>query len=269
VGANGRGPHADHDGGGVLVPAYRTTTIRIQRSLTEHLIAGGGRKCNEIVDRPAALENGLACQGETGFTRRVESPFRINCTGTWSYAIVLLPYFVILAGFIWYYRILWRFRTWESFLLMACAMFLVLGLGFEWIAQMFYAWTFPPGRFFFDLEIPIFGWLTHNRVPFEELLWIAVVIPLFYYLFLWATLVFYDIIYVVDEQGKFYKKEERWAGFFKETHICVRNKGERGQDKEKKLATRRAGIIARKIQPHYERYERWRKRHETPPANPS
>ena len=192
----------------------------------------------------------------------MEHPVRIDCLGVWSYSVVLLPYFMILAWFIWHYRILWRFKTWEFFIQMACVMFLVLGLGFEWIAQMFYAWTFPPGRFLFDVEIPIFGWLTHNKVPFEELLWIALVIPLFYYLYLWATLVFFDIIYVVDEQGKFYKREERWVGFFGDTHICVRPKGKRGQENETKLHKRRAGFVARTV--HH-----FRKGHEAPPANPS
>lgn len=198
----------------------------------------------------------------------MENPVRIDIFGTSSYAIVLLPYFLLLGWCLWYYRILFQFKTWKFFLMMACVMFLVLGLGFEWIAQMFYAWTFPPGRFWFELDIPIFGWITHNKVPFEELLWIAVVIPLFYYLYLWATLVFFDIIYVIDAEGNFYKKEERYVGFFKETHICVRNKGERGQEHENKLRSRPAGIVARKLEPHYKRYENWRKRHAVPPTNP-
>ena len=191
--------------------------------------------------------------------RRVEHPVHFDWSGKWSYVWVLTPYVLLLAGFIWHYRILFKFKSWQFFLQAACAAFFVLGLGFEWVAQMFFAWTFPEDRFLAELEIPFFGWFTHNAVPYEELLWILLVIPLFYYLFLWATLVFYDIIYVVDEQGKFYKREERWVGFLGDTHIKIRKKGRRGQEHETVLKKRRAGFVAHAC--HH-----FRKKHEPPPT---
>lgn len=204
-----------------------------------------------------AAKSCLPRGGEGPLIRAVEPPFHFDWSGRWSYALVLLPYFLMLGGFMWHYRILFKFRSWQFFLQAACAAFFVLGLGFEWVAQMFYAWTFPEQRFLAQLEIPFFGWFTHNAVPYEELLWILLVIPLFYYLFLWATLVFYDVIYVVDEQGRFHKREERWVGFFGDTHIKIRKKGKRGREHETSLKRRKPGFVA-KIARHL------RKSNETP-----
>jgi hypothetical protein len=78
-----------------------------------------------------------------------------------------------------------------------------------------------------------------------EFLWIIGVVPLFYYLYLWATLAFYDIIYVIDENGDTYKKEERWVGLHEPTRILTRKKGEKGREHEKELTRRNPGICSR------------------------
>ena len=153
----------------------------------------------------------------------------------------------------WRFRVIFRFANWIFFILTSCLCFLVLGLAFEWIAGILYVWTFPVGRDFFWLPIPLFGWITGNQIPICELLWIAVVIPLFYYLYFWATLVFNDIIYVVDDNGDFYKREERWVGFLGPTHISTRRKGQRGRENETVLHSRPPGFVARAAQKFHDR----------------
>ena len=56
-------------------------------------------------------------------------------------------------------------------------------------------------------------------------------------------LLFHDIIYVVDEDGRFYKREERWVGFTRATKIAQRRKGERGQEHEVLVQRRAPGSI--------------------------
>jgi hypothetical protein len=106
-------------------------------------------------------------------------------------------------------------------------------------------WDFPSGRHLFKLPVPLFGWLTGHRVPVEELVWIVAVVPLFYYLYLWSTLLFHDIVYVVDEAGRFYKREERWVGFLEPTKITTRLRGRRGRENETILKVRPPGFVAR------------------------
>jgi hypothetical protein len=123
---------------------------------------------------------------------------------------------------------------------------LVLGVTFEWIADIFYVWDFPPGRDLFMIRVPIFGWVTGHKIPISEFLWIVGVVPLFYYLYFWATLVFHDVIYVCDEDtGKFYKKEERWVGFHEDTRILKRPKGKKERRFETTLLLRKPGFVAR------------------------
>jgi hypothetical protein len=168
--------------------------------------------------------------------------------GHYAYLVALSPYYGLLLVLAWRYRIITRHEKWRFFFLTALLLFGLLGLLFEWIAGVLHVWVFPPETHTFQLRIPIFGWITGHAVPIEELLWIAGVIPLFYYLYLWATLVFYDIIYVLDGEGNFYKREERWRGFFAETSIRERRKGERGQQFETVLRRRRPGFVARVCQ---------------------
>ena len=161
--------------------------------------------------------------------------------------MVLLPYYLLLGVMVWRYRVILRFTNWWFFMRASALVMLVLGLALEWFADVLYVWAFPPGRDFFEVEIPIFGWITGHRVPICELLWIVVVVPLFYYLWFWATLVFHDVIYVVDEQGKFYKKEERWVGFHSPTRILTRTKGRRGREYEHVLHVRQPGFCSRTL----------------------
>lgn len=159
--------------------------------------------------------------------------FYINWFGQWSYLVVFVPYFGLLLWLIMKYWVIWELWNFRFFLKASVLAMLVLGFGFEWIAQLLQAWTFPDGRYLFPIRIPIFGWLTGHPIPFEEALWIIAVVPLFYYLYFWATLVFHDIIYVIDKDtGKFYKREERWVGFHEPTRIRKRFKNERGQEHE-------------------------------------
>jgi hypothetical protein len=172
-------------------------------------------------------------------------PLRIDWFGKWSYAAALAPYFALLIALVYRYRVILQFTTWKFFFGVSVLLFLVLGLLFEWIADILYVWTFPPGRDLFQIEVPIFGWFTGHRIPICEFLWILSVVPLFYYLYLWATLVFYDIIYVVDADGNTYKKEERWVGFHKPTRILTRKKGMKGQEHECELLRRNPGFISK------------------------
>jgi len=172
-------------------------------------------------------------------------PFRIDWFGKWSYAAALCPYYVLLLCLVYRYRVILQFATWKFFFLTSAMLFLVLGLMFEWIADILYVWTFPEGRDLFMIRVPIFGWFTGHKIPICEFLWILGVVPLFYYLYLWATTVFYDIIYVVDEHGNTYKKEERWVGFHKPTHILKRRKGMKGREHEHALLLREPGFIAK------------------------
>lgn len=172
-------------------------------------------------------------------------PFILNLFGRWSYAVALAPYYALLLVLVVRFRVVLRFATWKFFFATSALLFLVLGLMFEWIAGILHVWSFPPGRDLFTIEIPIFGWITGHRIPICEFLWIAGVVPLFYYLYLWATLVFYDIIYVVDENGNTYKKEERWVGFHLPTRILTRPKGKKGREHECELLCRAPGLVAR------------------------
>ena len=169
--------------------------------------------------------------------------FQIDCLGKWSYPVVLLPYYVLLIYLIWKYRVIWSFHNWWHFIRSTVPAILVLGLLFEWMADIFHVWDFPPERDLCWIRVPIFGWFTGHKIPVSEFLWIVGVVPLFYYLYFWATLVFHDVIYVYDQPGrKFYKKEERWVGFHKETRILKRLKG---QDDEIPLLVRKPGFVAR------------------------
>ena len=172
-------------------------------------------------------------------------PLRINWFGKWSYAAALSPYYLLLAILAFRYRVVLRFATWKFFFFVSVLLFMVLGLLFEWIADILYVWTFPPGRDLFMIKVPIFGWFTGHEIPICEFLWIVGVVPLFYYLYLWATLAFYDIIYVVDENGDTYKKEERWVGLHEPTHILTRPKGKKGREFERALLERKPGLISR------------------------
>ena len=174
-------------------------------------------------------------------------PLRFNFCGHWSYATVLLPYVILLALSIWRFRVIIKIVKWRIFFNFSLATFLVLGLFFEAMAGAFYVWSFPAGRHLWQMRIPIFGWFTGLVIPIEEFCWIALVIPLFYYLYLWTTLVFCDIIFVLGEKGKFYKREERWVGFLDETRIAVRNKGERGREFERPILVRPPGFVARRV----------------------
>jgi hypothetical protein len=175
------------------------------------------------------------------------TPFRINCFGKWSYAVALAPYYLLLAVLIIRYRVVLRFATWKFFFAVSIVIFMVLGLLFEWIADILYVWAFPPGRSLFMIRVPIFGWFTGHEIPICEFLWIVGVVPLFYYLYLWATLAFYDIIYVVDENGNTYKKEERWVGLHAPTHILTRPKGKKGREFEQLLLERKPGMMCRAV----------------------
>lgn len=175
------------------------------------------------------------------------TPYILAETGRWSYFLALVPYYALLLILAWKYEVILQFATWKFFFFLSVGAFLSLGLVFELLADVLFVWTFPPGRDLFMIRVPIFGWFTGHRIPVCEFLWILGVVPLFYYLYLWATLVFYDIIYVVDEQGQTYKKEERWAGFHEPTRILTRKKGEKGREFETELYRRNPGFIARKI----------------------
>src|SRR2546422_9291759 len=140
-------------------------------------------------------------------------PFTIDVLGRWSYAFCVSLYVVLLIGLLRYFRHTFRFAVWRFYMTITLNTLLVLGFFFEWMADVFFVWDFPESRHLFTLRVPVFGWLTGHRVPVEELIWIIAVVPLFYYLYLWSTLLFQDIVYVVDEKGDYYKREERWVGF--------------------------------------------------------
>lgn len=178
-------------------------------------------------------------------TTRPGEPFRIDWFGKWSYAVALSPYYALLIILMVRYRVILRFATWKFFFAVSALLFIVLGLLFEWIADILYVWSFPPGRDLFMIRVPIFGWFTGHEIPICEFLWIVGVVPLFYYLYLWATLVFYDVIYVVDENGDTYKKEERWVGFHDSTHILTRPKGRKGRENETLVLERKPGMVSR------------------------
>jgi hypothetical protein len=172
-------------------------------------------------------------------------PFTIDVFGRWSYAFCVGLYLGLLVYLLWYFRVTFRFAVWRFYITITVNCLLVLGFFFEWMADVFFVWDFPEGRHLFVLKVPLFGWLTGHKVPVEELLWIIAVVPLFYYLYLWSTLLFHDIVYVVDENGKFYKREERWVGFLEATRITTRLKGKRGQENETVIKSRPAGFVAR------------------------
>lgn len=174
------------------------------------------------------------------------TPYVATGTGKWSYAIALAPYYALLLWLARRFKVILQFATWRIYFCLSVGVFLLLGLIFELMADVLLVWTFPPGRDLFEIRVPIFGWFTGHKIPVCEFLWILGVVPLFYYLYLWATLVFYDIIYVVDEQGRTYKKEERWAGFHEPTRILIRGKGKKGRENETELLRRNPGFIARR-----------------------
>lgn len=174
------------------------------------------------------------------------TPYIATGSGQWSYALALAPYYALLLWLAWRFKVILQFATWRVYFCLSVGVFLLLGLIFELVADVLFVWTFPPGRDLFEIRVPIFGWFSGHKIPVCEFLWILGVVPLFYYLYLWATLVFYDIIYVVDEQGRTYKKEERWAGFHEPTRILTRKKGEKGRENETELFRRDPGFIARK-----------------------
>lgn len=174
-----------------------------------------------------------------------KTPYILEHTGKWSYPLALAPYYGLLLILAWRYRVILQFATWKLFFCLSVLIFLVLGLIFELLADVLLVWTFPAGRDLFMIRVPIFGWFTGHKIPVCEFLWILGVVPLFYYLYLWATLVFYDIIYVVDDQGQTYKKEERWVGFHEATRILTRKKGMKDRKHEKELLCRNPGFVAR------------------------
>jgi hypothetical protein len=173
------------------------------------------------------------------------TPYVLEASGKWSYAVALAPYYALLLFLAWQYRVILQFATWKFFFCLSVLVFLMLGLMFELLADVLFVWTFPPGRDLFMIRVPIFGWFTGHTIPVCEFLWILGVVPLFYYLYLWATLAFYDIIYVVDEQGQTYKKEERWVGFHEATRILTRKKGMKDRKHEQELLCRNPGFVAR------------------------
>jgi hypothetical protein len=178
---------------------------------------------------------------------QIAEPFHIDFFGRASYLAILAPYYVLLAALVWHFRVILQFMNWRFYILASGMVMLLLGLALEWLADLLYVWSFPVGRDFGYIKIPIFGWLTGHRIPICELFWIVGVVPLFYYLWFWATLVFNDVIYVVDENGNFYKKEERWVGFHKPTRILTRPKYQRGQENERVLKLRQPGFVSKTI----------------------
>jgi hypothetical protein len=178
-------------------------------------------------------------------------PFTIDVLGRWSYLFCVALYFVLLARLVWYFRCILRFTVRVHFFAISVYVLLILGFAFEWIADIFFVWTFPDGRHLVKIPVPLFGWITGHEVPVEELLWIIVVVPLFYFLYMYSTLLFHDIIYVVDDEGRFYKREERWVGFTRATRITTRKKGIRGQEHEVLVERRPPGFIARWIGRHF------------------
>ena len=190
---------------------------------------------------PAVAENAPLTESSAG------TPLRIDWFGRWSYVAVLTPYYILLGVLVFRYRVILRFATWKFFFFVSAVLFSVLGLLFEWVADIVYVWTFPPGRDLFEIRVPIFGWFTGHKIPICECLWILGVVPLFYYLYLWGTLAFYDIIYVVDENGNTYKREERWVGLHQPTRILTRPKGKKGREFETELHRRNPGMFARVI----------------------
>lgn len=192
-----------------------------------------------------SLESAVATTTSNGSGMLESSPLRIDCFGRWSYAVALVPYYLLLTGLMVHFRVIFRFATWKFFFAVSALLLIVLGLLFELIADILEVWSFPEGRHLFMIRVPIFGWFTGHKIPVCEFLWIVGVVPLFYFLYLWATLVFYDIIYVVDEHGNTYKKEERWVGFHEPTHIYTRQKGMKGREHECELMRRNPGFVAR------------------------
>lgn len=178
-------------------------------------------------------------------------PFTIDLLGRWSYAFCVSLYGLLLLRLLWYFRCTFRFAVWRFYMTITVNLLLVLGFFFEWIADVFFVWDFPEGRHLFKAPVPVFGWFTGHWVPVEELLWICAVVPLFYYLYMYSTLLFHDIVYVVDEEGRFYKREERWVGFTRATAITMRRMGARGQQFEVLVQRRPPGVIARWLGRHF------------------
>ena len=178
-------------------------------------------------------------------------PFTIDVLGRWSYAFCVALYVLLLLRLLWYFRCTFRFAVWRYYMTVSVIILFVLGFFFEWMADIFLVWDFPEGRHLFKMLVPFFGWVTGHSVPIEELVWIVSVVPLFYYLYMYATLLFHDIVYVVDEEGRFYKREERWVGFTRATRITQRLKGQRGQEHEVLVQMRPPGFFARFIARHF------------------
>src|SRR5688572_1011642 len=113
-----------------------------------------------------------------------DAPFTIDLLGRWSYAFCVSLYILLLLRLLWYFRHTFRFAVWRFYMHVTVTVLFVLGFFFEWMADVFFVWDFPPERHLFKVAVPIFGWITGHRIPIEELLWIVSVVPLFYYLYL-------------------------------------------------------------------------------------
>lgn len=174
-------------------------------------------------------------------------PFYINALGQWSYFAVVSIYYVLTFALLIYFKKTFRFARRRAFFACTAGSLLFLGFGLELLSGIFQTWTFIDGKFLFEIWIPIFGRWACHKIPLSEALWIAVSIPMFYYLYLWFTLVFHDLIYVMTAEGKFYKREDRWVGFFGTTKIAFRTKGNKGQENETTVRIRKPGILARLI----------------------
>ena len=121
----------------------------------------------------ASTAAAIADPGQVG-----SHPLRIDWFGKWSYATALAPYYILLACLMVRYRVILKFATWKFFFFVSALLFMLLGLVFEWIADILYVWSFPAGRDLFMIKVPIFGWFTGHEIPVCEFLWILGVVPL-------------------------------------------------------------------------------------------
>jgi len=174
-------------------------------------------------------------------------PIYINALGHWSYFTVVSVYYLLTFYLLFYFRKTFRFARRKIFFACTAGCLLFLGFALELLSGIFQTWTFIEGNFLFEIWIPIFGRWACHKIPFSEALWIVVSIPMFYYLYLWFTFVFHDLIYVMTEEEKFYKREDRWVGFFGTTKIAFRKMGEKGQENETTVRIRKPGLLARLI----------------------
>ena len=168
---------------------------------------------------------------------------QIDELGRWSYPFVISWYYLLLASLTWRFRAIFLFARWWAFFLVTVVLFIALGIVLEWISGVFFVWTFPPGRDLFHIHIPVLGWLTGHQIPLCEFLWIVGVVPLFYFMYLWATLFFYDVIYLLDEYGNYVGREERWVGFHLKGKILMRSIHKNGHQYEIPLTMRSALML--------------------------